>query len=91
MTDKYIEGIMGLLAGFMVGNVFTLLINNATWRDETVESGHAEYYLDAKHVRQWRWKSIAPPTISFPNDSGTGYYFDGHHTNFLINGKVVER
>lgn len=67
MTDKYIEGIAGLLVGLMAGIIFALLINNASWHDEAVESGHAEYYLDAMHIRQWRWKTIVPPTISVQN------------------------
>lgn len=26
--------------------------------EEAVKQGHAEYYLDDKHERQWRWKEI---------------------------------
>lgn len=28
-------------------------------RDEAVAIGHAEYYLDEKHERQWRWLPAA--------------------------------
>ncbi len=27
------------------------------WQNESVELGHAEYYLDAQHNKQWRWKT----------------------------------
>ena len=28
---------------------------NISWRDEAVKKGHAEYYLDLKNNKQWRW------------------------------------
>ena len=26
------------------------------WQRDAEATGHAEYYLDADHARQWRWK-----------------------------------
>lgn len=31
---------------------------NKDWRNWTVDTGRAEYYLDDKHERQWRWKEL---------------------------------
>lgn len=28
-------------------------------RDEAVQQHHAEYYLDAKHERKWRWLPVS--------------------------------
>lgn len=28
------------------------------WRNEAVNTGHAEYYLDSDRDRQWRWKPV---------------------------------
>lgn len=25
------------------------------WKDDAIKHGKAEYYLDEKHERQWRW------------------------------------
>jgi len=30
------------------------------WREEAVDKGYAEYYLDDKHQVQWRWLSKEP-------------------------------
>jgi len=30
-------------------------VANNYWRSEAVRHHAAEYYLDANHVRQWRW------------------------------------
>jgi len=48
--------------GVLVGVVLmTLVIINFGYthdeaHNEAVNAGHAEYYLDDKHERQWRWK-----------------------------------
>ena len=34
----------------------TWVIRSDTSQLEAVLAGHAEYYLDTNHVRQWRWK-----------------------------------
>lgn len=31
-------------------------IQNDDWKGKAVNMGHAEYYLDTNHNRQWRWK-----------------------------------
>lgn len=36
------------------------------WEKEAVERGHAEFYLDHNHERQWRWK----PTTTITTDFG---------------------
>ena len=46
-------GIVAVLVGIAV-LVGTLTV---AWRNDAVDRGHAEYYLDAKHERQWRWKT----------------------------------
>lgn len=33
-------------------------ITGSYWEREAVETGHAEFYLDNKHERQWRWKEV---------------------------------
>jgi len=30
------------------------------WREEAVDKGYAEYYLDGEHQSQWRWLSKEP-------------------------------
>ena len=43
-----------LLVG-VVTYVATRDTRNLAWRTEAIKQGHAEYYLDAEHERQWRW------------------------------------
>jgi uncharacterized protein YcfJ len=52
----FIGAVIGSLIGFIAGlamcdNAYTAIRNGA------VDKGHAEYYLDDKHERQWRWKN----------------------------------
>lgn len=55
-----------LFAGFVAGLtmtaigallISTILLSNKDvhWRDAAVKHKAAEYYLDDKHQRQWRW------------------------------------
>ncbi len=39
---------------FFISSVFTT--PDKMWHDEAVKKGHAEYYLDDKYERHWRWK-----------------------------------
>ena len=36
----------------------TMKLHRAHWEDEAVNSGHAEYYLDEDHNKQWRWLEV---------------------------------
>ncbi len=50
--------VLGFVAGFIA---FGLLISwfgltPRNLREQAIEAGKAEYYLDDKHERQWRWK-----------------------------------
>jgi len=33
-------------------------ITTYSWKNEAVKEGHAEYYLDKEHNRQWRWLTV---------------------------------
>ena len=43
---------IGLVCGYIAG----CSDGHRAMQLEAVAKGHAEYYLDEKHVRQWRWK-----------------------------------
>lgn len=52
---------VGFITGFAAIVPVALLAMgrlDSEWRDEAVKAGHAEYYLDADHNRQWRWKEV---------------------------------
>ena len=36
--------------------VFTAADIDTRWHDEAVKAGKAEYYIDEKNQKQWRWK-----------------------------------
>lgn len=49
-----------LCAGIVIGLLIGLSVALAVWvnsHDSAVVAGHAEFYLDADHERQWRWKT----------------------------------
>lgn len=59
-VDKTIVGLMVVM--FLFGWTkcsFELqkTIQKENWRTKIVEHGCGEFYLDKKHVRQWRWKA----------------------------------
>lgn len=51
-----------MLAGLLVGQWFSSWVMGPFGRSDTrealVRAGHAEYYLDADNVRQWRLKPM---------------------------------
>lgn len=48
--------LLALVLGFWFGFVAGAGGAYNSAKDSAVESGHAEYYLDDKHQRQFRWK-----------------------------------
>lgn len=57
MTEKTTNILLGLIVCCLLALIalrFTLFLIEWTQRD-AIKAGHAEYYLDAHHVRQWRW------------------------------------
>lgn len=57
--DICIAGGIGGLAGMSI--MFLLVLPHVqhaekSMQEEAVKAGKAEYYLDDKHQRQWRWK-----------------------------------
>ena len=43
--------------GWFMGYVSEQSTSNK-WKEESVKSGHAEYYLDKDNNKQWRWLPI---------------------------------
>ncbi len=56
-TCAFLTGI-GVGGLMIVATLWLCPMGNVFSREEAVRVGHAEYYLDAKHERQWRWKEI---------------------------------
>lgn len=46
--------ICSFISGFVLHISLTARMDEE-WRNESVDSGHAEFYLDENHERQWRW------------------------------------
>ena len=40
--------------------VATRAVVTEGWQNEAVKVGHAEFYLDKEHQRQWRWLPTEP-------------------------------
>lgn len=55
--------ILGILLGGMISGHITHSCTDASWREQIIKHGAAEYYLDQKYHRQWRW--IEGPQIIF--------------------------
>lgn len=61
MSDRKIDGCdigIGLFFGcFLTSCVAALVIYLVFdgWKSEAVKHGHAHYYLDKNHIRQWEW------------------------------------
>jgi len=47
--------LMGLLTILVA--VITGVATHSAWENSSVESGHAEWYIE-KHEKKWRWKAI---------------------------------
>lgn len=65
MDGKDIFIIVCFMVGFFISGVgaggqFMHAFVDDTWRDIIANKGCAEYYLDEKHQRQWRWKDGTP-------------------------------
>lgn len=57
--DKAAMLILSFMAGVVAGSLIMLIAvgqDRKHFEREAVEAGKAEYYLDDKHERQWRWK-----------------------------------
>ena len=51
---------LGILLAFTIG--ICLSAATAYWKETAVEEGHAEFYIDAEHEKQWRWLERVPPS-----------------------------
>jgi hypothetical protein len=47
---------------FVVSSQGGIKTGRIQMQKEVVKAGHAEYYLDENHERQWRWKEIPSET-----------------------------
>jgi len=54
--DDKLTLILSIIAALVIAATVYFLCRQG-WRDTAVQEGHAEYYLDANHDRQWRWKT----------------------------------
>lgn len=64
------EFVCGAFFGFLLGVVIWLAMvrpsANWLWQLEAVNAGHAEFFLDADHERQWRWCATQPSVEAKP-------------------------
>lgn len=64
MRDDIGHFILGVGTGgavfFVVGLLVGRCIERGDWWHASVKAGHAEFYLDAEHNRQWRWLDVKP-------------------------------
>ena len=65
---KFSDNAGAMIQGFFIGSslmtiAFISMIKaypmTVQAQSEAVKAGHAEYYLDAKNERQWRWLPVA--------------------------------
>ena len=63
MKDWQEDAAGGLVIVFAVAIVAlaTWAFVTAGWQKKAVAKGHAEFYLDASHNRQWRWRTNCVP------------------------------
>lgn len=45
------------LVAVIAGTVSGVIVDGF-WKTDAVECGHAEYFLDNDHSRQWRWLPV---------------------------------
>lgn len=60
MSDDAFEIFVPLACACVVAGLTALFVAGCRddhWRDRAVEAGHAEYFLDTKNQKQWRWKT----------------------------------
>ena len=55
-TVAIVAGSVLLIAGIAVGTILGLIAGEERTKITAVKAGAAEYYLDANHNRQFRWK-----------------------------------
>ena len=56
-------GVVGsLLLCVCIGGIIEGECATTRWQNAAVRNGHAEYYLDITHERQWRWLPSPVPT-----------------------------
>jgi len=51
---------MGHSLGIRTGKLLGIMDAEKSWRLDCVQNGAAEFYLDEKFERRWRWKRDAP-------------------------------
>jgi len=62
LTGVGIFLVIAMLAVFTLGtSYFIQTLARTKFQDEAADKGHAEYYLDKDHKKQWRWKELSPP------------------------------
>ena len=54
LIELALIGLITLFIGFMFG----LTATDKYWERQAVEHGHAEFYIDAEHEKQGRWKEV---------------------------------
>jgi hypothetical protein len=61
---------LSIVAGccFVIGMVFT----GKVFMESSIQAGHAEYYLDAEHARQWRWLPVGDGVTTATAERETG-------------------
>lgn len=53
--DLVLVGVV-VLGAVLLTMAWTHDTTDNSWREQIANHGHAEFYLDEKHERQWRWK-----------------------------------
>ncbi len=67
LKDKeFMRSLITTVVGMVLAAWAVMLQNryrSGQWELAAVDAGHAEFYLDANHERQWRW---LPPATTQP-------------------------
>lgn len=48
-----------------LGTVISASIMDMLWREDSVEQGHAEWYVE-NHMKKWRWRHTDLPAVETP-------------------------
>jgi hypothetical protein len=51
-----IDSVIGFIVGALLGALIAVCAMQSGWQRHAVDTGHAEFYLDENHNKQWRWK-----------------------------------